>query len=99
MPEKTDLEKVAELLNTMNKRSFYIKDLDRYLQVIFYILCICFSFSSKESIAGLFDKPFPICENIKSYMAFEMATSVKSRCDNTGVAMEIKELHYFLILN
>jgi hypothetical protein len=43
--------------------------------------------------AGVFDKPFPICSSIKSYMAYEMAVAIKKQCDPYGVAMTIKDLH------
>lgn len=49
--------------------------------------------SSFTHAGGLLDKPFPICTNIKSYMAYEMATVVKQRCDPNGVVMSVKDLH------
>lgn len=38
-------------------------------------------------------KPLPICPNIKSYMAYEMAVAVKERCDQNEVQMRVGDLH------
>ncbi|MCI5226126.1 MAG: hypothetical protein D3918_05560 [Candidatus Electrothrix sp. AX2] len=51
--------------------------------------------SVKVSFAGFFDKPFPVCGQIKSYLAYEIAVAVKGRCDPVGVIMEVKDLHTF----
>lgn len=40
-----------------------------------------------------FAKPIPICTNIKSYQAYEVAVAVKNRCDSNGIKMSIKDLH------
>jgi hypothetical protein len=37
-------------------------------------------------------QPLPICTNIKSYQAYEMAKAVKDRCDPQGVSMIVEEL-------
>lgn len=44
--------------------------------IIISVLLISF-----QTHAGLFDKPLPICSNIKSYLAYELSISVKGKCD------------------
>jgi hypothetical protein len=55
------------------------------------ILLLVFSFNANS--AKLFEKPFPTCANIKSYLAYEISLAVKSRCDQVGVVMDVKSLH------
>lgn len=49
--------------------------------------------SSFAHAGSVFDKPFPICSSIKSYMAYEMAIAIKQKCDPHGVVMTVKDLH------
>jgi len=53
------------------------------------------SVSINITAGGFFDKPFPVCSSIKSYLAYEMSVSVKERCDEARVVMEIKNLHNY----
>lgn len=42
-----------------------------------------------------FKKPFPVCSNIQSYMAYEISAMVNERCDAKGVSIKIKNLHNY----
>lgn len=55
-----------------------------------FIALLLSSFANAE---GLFDKPLPICTNIKSYIAYEMAVVVKQKCDPHDITMSLKDLH------
>lgn len=43
--------------------------------------------------ADTLSRPLPICKNIKSYLAYEISSAIKERCDSEGVSMPMKSLH------
>ncbi|EXJ11404.1 hypothetical protein [Nitrincola alkalisediminis] len=57
------------------------------------IVLMAFLSATAVNADSFFDKPLPICSNIQSYLAYEISLAVKSRCDNVGVSMTIKDLH------
>lgn len=67
----------------------------KYRFVKISLFTILISVSINITADSFFDKPFPICSSIKSYLAYEMSVAVKERCDEAGVVMKIKNLHNF----
>lgn len=73
----------------MAKKSVQIPK-DKKLKKLFFGLIACSLWCNAQADSFL-SKPFPTCPNIRSFMAHETATAVKSRCDTAGVNISMKK--------